>query len=122
MAAKPFEPVGEVRATRRLQVVHSDVCGPVSPQSTGGSKYFVTFTDDYSRATSVHFMTKKSEVQEKFRDFEATVVGETDQRIGTQKTNNGTKYVNQDFVKHLESHQINHETVSPVHTTAEWDG
>ena len=85
MAAKPFEPVGEVRATRRLQIVHSDVCGPITPQSTGGSKYFVTFTDEYSRATSVHFMTKKSKVLEKFREIEATVVGETGQRIATLK-------------------------------------
>ena len=48
MAAKPFEPVGEVRATRRLQTVHSDVCGPITPQSAGGSKYFATFTDEYT--------------------------------------------------------------------------
>ena len=77
MAAKPFEPVAEVQATRRLQAVHSDVCGPITPQSTGRSKNFVTFTDEYSRATSVHFMTRKSEVLEKFCEFEATVVGET---------------------------------------------
>ena len=66
MAVKPLEPVEEVWATRRLQTVHSDVCGPITPQSTGGSKYFVTFTDEYSRATSVHFMTRKSEVMDKF--------------------------------------------------------
>ena len=101
MAAKPFEPVGEVHTTRRLQIVHSDVCGPVTTQSTGGSKYFVTFADECSRATSVHFMTKKSEVLEKFRELEATVVGETGQGIGTLKMDNGTEYVNQDFAKHL---------------------
>ena len=115
IAAILFEPVGEVHATRMLQIVHSDVCGPIMPQSTVGSKYFVTFTDEYSRATSVHFMTKKSDVLEflKFCEFEATVFGETGQRIGTLKTDNGTEYVSQDFAKHLESHQINHETSAP---------
>jgi len=113
MVAKPFEPVGEVRATRRLQTVHSDVCGPITPQSTGGSKYFVTFTDEYSRATSVYFMTQKSQVIDKFREFEATVVGETGQRIGTLRTDNGTEYVNQDFTRYLQSRQINHETSTP---------
>ena len=113
MAVKPFEPVGVVRATRRLQIVHSDVCGPITPQSTGGSKYFVIFRDEYSRATSVHFRTKKSEVLGKFREFEATIVCETGERIGTLKTDNGTEYVNQDFAKHLESHQNNHETAAP---------
>ena len=113
LTAKPFEPVGEVRATRRLQTVHSDVCGPITPQSTGGSKYFVTFTDEYSRATSVYFMIRKSEVLDKFREFEATVVGESEQRIGTLRTDNGTEFVNQDFTRYLESQQINHETSAP---------
>ena len=113
MTAKQFEPVGEMRATRRLQTVHSDVCGPITPQSNGGSKYFATFTDEFSRATSVYFMTKKSEVLDKFREFEATVVGETGQRIGTLRTDNGMEYVNRDFTRYLRSRQINHETSTP---------
>ena len=113
MVTKPFEPVGEARVTRRLQAVHSDVCGPITPKSTGGSKYFVTFTDEYSRATSVYFMTRKSEVLDKFREFEATVVGETGQRIGTLRTDNGTEFVNQDFARYLQNRQINHETSAP---------
>ena len=110
MAAKSFEPVGEVRATRRLQTVHSDVCGSITPQSTGGSKYFVTFTDEYSRATSVYFMARKWEVPDKFCEFKVTVVGETGQRIGTLRTDNGTEFVNQDFARYLQNRQINHET------------
>ncbi len=26
----PFKPVGEIRSTRQLELVHSDVCGPMS--------------------------------------------------------------------------------------------
>ena len=37
------------RAKEPLQLVHSDVCGPVSVQARGGYEYFVTFIDDYSR-------------------------------------------------------------------------
>ncbi|MCO5581576.1 hypothetical protein L7F22_035464 [Adiantum nelumboides] len=41
---------GSVRATtRELQLVHSDVCGPVRIPSMGNSLYFVTFIDDFSR-------------------------------------------------------------------------
>jgi hypothetical protein len=32
-------------------VIHSDVCGPITPIALGGYRYFVTFTDDYSRFT-----------------------------------------------------------------------
>ena len=49
MHRKPVPSVGEIRSTRKLQMVHSDVCGPMHTESIGGAKYFVTFTDDYTR-------------------------------------------------------------------------
>ena len=33
-----------------LELVHSDVCGPMNVPSVGGSVYFVTFIDDYSKS------------------------------------------------------------------------
>ena len=36
------------RTTQKLELIHSDVGGPFMPQSQGGSKYYVTFVDDYS--------------------------------------------------------------------------
>ena len=49
MHRQPFKPVGEIRSTRKLQLVHSDVCVPMSTESISGRKYFITFIDDYSR-------------------------------------------------------------------------
>jgi hypothetical protein len=37
------------RATKKLELIHSDVCGPINPQSNGGNRYFITFTDDFSK-------------------------------------------------------------------------
>lgn len=39
------------RASEVLQIVYSNICGPISPISNGGSRYFATFIDDYSRKT-----------------------------------------------------------------------
>ena len=36
MHQQPFKPVGEIRSARKLQLVHSDVCGPMSTESIGG--------------------------------------------------------------------------------------
>ena len=47
MHRKPFKPLGEICSTQKLQLIHSDVCGPMSMESIGGQKYFVTFIDDY---------------------------------------------------------------------------
>lgn len=35
--------------TNVLELVYSDVCGPIEVNSLGGSRYFVTFIDDTTR-------------------------------------------------------------------------
>jgi hypothetical protein len=42
---KPFKPTGRIQSNQRLQLVHSDVAGPMKNESFGGAKYFVTFID-----------------------------------------------------------------------------
>lgn len=44
----PFPSEGRTRATRVGGLIHSDLVGPISTPSFGGSKYFVVFRDDYS--------------------------------------------------------------------------
>jgi hypothetical protein len=41
--------VATTRATAPLQLVHSDLCGPLSVPTPHGDRYFITFIDDYSR-------------------------------------------------------------------------
>jgi hypothetical protein len=36
------------KTTRPLELIHIDVCGPMNIDPIGGSKYVLTFTDDYS--------------------------------------------------------------------------
>jgi hypothetical protein len=43
------------RASEKLELVHSDICGPINPTSNGGNRYFITFTDDLTRKTWIYF-------------------------------------------------------------------
>ena len=113
MHRAPFKPVGEIRSTRRLQLVHSDVCGPMQTESLGGRKYFVTFIDDYSRCCDVYFLKSKSEVFGKFKEFEASVTNESDRSIGTLRTDNGGEYLSGEFKEYLKSKGIRHELTVP---------
>ena len=65
----PFPKKSDRKTTRPLELVHSDVCGPFHVDSVGGSRYFVTFVDDYSRYVTVFMIKSKSEAFDKFVDF-----------------------------------------------------
>ena len=49
-----------------LQLVYLDVCGPFKNCSLGGARYFLTFTDDFSKMTFVYFLNCKSKMFDKF--------------------------------------------------------
>ena len=96
-----------------MELIHSDVCGPISVESIGGSKYFVTFIDDYSRCCAVYFMKQKSEVFEKFKEFEAITTNTSGCGIVRLLTDNGGEYLTKEFVDYLKSRGIQHELTVP---------
>jgi hypothetical protein len=49
-----------------LDLIHSDVCGPMSVESVSDFKYFVMFIDDYSKKTWIYFLKANDEVFDKF--------------------------------------------------------
>ena len=67
-----FSGIGE-QAKGVLELIHSDVCGPMHVQAGSGSFYFITFTNDFSRFGWVYLMRYKSEAFEKFIEFKNEV-------------------------------------------------
>ena len=68
----PFSTTIE-RTTDLLEIIHTDVCGPMSVEARGGYCYFLTFTDDLSRYGYIYLMKHKSEIVEKFKEFQSEV-------------------------------------------------
>ncbi|KAL8160069.1 LOW QUALITY PROTEIN: hypothetical protein V2J09_001606 [Rumex salicifolius] len=67
----PFPKHSSWRADNKLQLVHSDLCGPISPPSNSGKRYLIRFIDDFSRKTWVFFLAEKSETFKYFKVFKA---------------------------------------------------
>ena len=68
MTKTPFSGTME-RATDLLEIIHTDVCGPMSADARGGYHYFLTFTHDLSRYRYIYLMKHKSKIFEKFKEF-----------------------------------------------------
>jgi hypothetical protein len=80
------------RATQLLELVHSDICGPLQVDSLGGKKYFITFIDDYSRVMIVRTIARKSEAFDSFLIFKAWAENLTGNRIKTFRSDGGGEY------------------------------
>jgi transposase InsO family protein len=103
---KSFPQESNWRASHVLQLVHSDICGPMNPTSNSNKRYFITFTDDFSRKTWVYFLKEKSEAIEMFRKFKARVEMEAKQHIQCLRTDRGGEYTSSEFVNLCESNGI----------------
>lgn len=59
------------RASKPLQLVHSDLCGPIKPASNSNKRYFISFIDDFSRKTWIYFLNENSDAFSVFKNFKA---------------------------------------------------
>lgn len=113
MAAKQF-PVGEARrANKILELIHSDVCGPLPESSFGGARYLVTFTDDYTRKTFGYLMKHKTEVMSHFINFKRLVEKQVGLPIKIFRSDGGGEYCNDSFSKFLQQQGIIHQKSIP---------
>jgi hypothetical protein len=82
----------EYSTTKPLEIVHTDLCGPMRTKGLNGEQYFMLLIDDYTRMTAVCFLKKKSEAFKHFRIFKEMVENEMDLRIKCLRSDNGGEF------------------------------
>ncbi|GKV32108.1 hypothetical protein SLEP1_g40737 [Rubroshorea leprosula] len=101
------------RKENKLDLVYSDVCGPLEVESFDGNKYFVTFIDDATRKTWVYLLQNKSQVFKYFQHYHAMVERETGLKLKCLRTDNGGEYTSKEFRDYCSKHGIRHEKIVP---------
>lgn len=86
------------RARAPFELVHYDIFGPISPESNGKKRYFISFVDDYSQKIWVYFLSEKSKALATFRSFKVLVEKEVGRPIKILRTDQSGEYNSQDFV------------------------
>ena len=100
------------RKSKVLDLVHSDVCGPMKTQSLGGAYYFVTFIDDCSRKTWAYTLKTKDKVLDTFKTFQASVERETGKKLKCIRTDNRGEYIGP-FDKYCQDQGIRYQKSLP---------
>ena len=90
---KSFAQKSSWQATERLQLIHVDLCGPITPDFNGGKKYLFTLIDDYNRKLWTYFLVAKSEAFEVFQKFKVFIEKESGTEIACLRTDRGGEFL-----------------------------
>jgi hypothetical protein len=105
MHANPF-PISHSRASQPLQLIHSDIHGPVKVPTYQRYHYWVIFIDDFSRFKAVYLLKWKSETFAAFKQFKAWAENVTGQRLGCLHDDKGGEYMSREFEAFCIDHGI----------------
>jgi transposase InsO family protein len=109
-------PFTESHTSRELmELVHSDLIGPIRVPSINRARYVLTFIEHRSRYPKCYFlMSKDSEVVlERFKEYKAWAENITERKIKVLRTDGGREYINMHMKAYLTGHGIEHQHTVP---------
>ena len=89
--------VAQNRASEPLQLVHSDVHGPLPVQSRHHSKYWITFIDDCTRFWVVLPLRDKAGAFAAFKQFKALAENQLNAKIKALRDDKGGEYMSTEW-------------------------
>ena len=96
MTKTPFSGTME-RATDLLEIIHTDLCDPMSVEACGRYRYFLTFADDLSRYGYIYLKKHKSETFEKFKELQSEVENHRNKKIKFLRCDPRGEYLSYEF-------------------------
>jgi hypothetical protein len=108
-----FPSTSKFRVEKKLELVHEDLCGPVSLATPGGKRYFFLLVDDVSCYMWLILLATKDQALGVFTMFQARAEAEAGRRIGTLCTDCGGKFKARSFVEHCSKHGVQQHLIAP---------
>ena len=103
------------RADKPLELIHGDLCGPITPSTPGGNRYIFVVVDDHSRYMWTILLKEKSEAFHKFRKLKGVLEHETKEKVGTFRTDRGGEFVSNEFNAYCNEEGITRHLTAPQH-------
>lgn len=101
------------RATAPLELIHTDVCGPMATQTPGHRRYILTFIDDFSRHCTVYLLANKSDVFAAFKNYFELTRNKFGTSIKKIRSDRGGEYMLREFLAFLSENGIESQRTAP---------
>jgi transposase InsO family protein len=101
------------RASKSLELLHGDLCGPVSPPTPRGNKYFLLLVDDYSRYLWVSLISSKDQAATEIRIIQSAAERKSDNILCALRTDRGGEFIASQFREYCAELGIRRELTTP---------
>ncbi|KMQ86061.1 retrovirus-related pol polyprotein from transposon tnt 1-94 [Lasius niger] len=113
MSRLPFPKSSESKSKAPLDLLHTDVCGPMQVKTPGGKRYALTVIDDYSRFTHVYLLETKSSTKIALRKYIDLVSNKFNRKPKVIRSDRGREYIDKVFTEQLEKDGIQVQLTAP---------
>nr|AAK26118.1 putative gag-pol polyprotein [Oryza sativa Japonica Group] len=109
----PFPRQASFRAEEKLELVHGDLCGPVTPATPGGRRFFLLLVDDVSRYMWVVLHDSKAAAADAIKHHQVAAEKECGRKLRVLRTNNGGEFTAAEFAAYCADEGIQRHFSAP---------
>lgn len=110
---KPFPGTATFRAEQPLALLHADLCGPVTPPTPAGNRYFLLVVDDYSRYMWIVLLKSKDQALAAIHKVKKKAEKEVNCELKSLRTDRGGEFNSMHFNEYCDEHGIKHFLTAP---------
>ena len=110
---QPFPKASMFRASRPLELIHADLCGPITPPTIAHNKYIFVIIDDFSRYMWTILIKEKSDAFERFKALKSLVEKDLGKAIMTLRTDRGGEFTSREFNEFCDISGIKRHLTAP---------
>lgn len=100
-------------ATEKLEMLHSELSGIITPPSLGGNHYYFKISDSCTSSKFVFMLQSTSQKFNTFVQFKKMIENQTSKRIKTMVNDNGGEYTSALFSEFVKEHGIRMHLTAP---------
>lgn len=109
----PFPKKSQSSSKAILDLIHTDVCGPMQTESIGKKRYILTMIDDYSKYTEVYFMHNKSDTEDRIKEYISMVQNKFNCKPKVIRSDRGGEFMSNELMKFMRENGIKTQYTAP---------
>jgi transposase InsO family protein len=109
----PFPQQSSFQAKERLELLHGDLCGPVTPATPEGRRYFLLLVDDLSHYMWVMVLGSIGEAADAIRRTQAAAEAGCGHKLCVLRTDNGSEFTAAQFASYCVDEGVQRHYFAP---------